>query len=221
MTLDERRPQRRRGARLEKDLLEAAWAELTEHGYAELTFEGVARRADTSRSVVYRRWSTRRDLVLAALRHRTDEPPQPAPDTGSLRGDLVEILRGMTRRVDVMVLLGVQMGEFSRETGISPYALREHWLGGGGAAVAEVVRRATDRGEVDAARVTPRTVRLAADLLRLEVTTTMRSPSEATLASIVDEVVVPVLTGRAPRAAERKRGPEPEQTGEPRPAAPR
>lgn len=190
-------PRRRRGARLEQALLDAAWAELSERGYAELTFDGVASRAGTSRSVVYRRWPTRRELVLAALRHRTEGDALPAPDTGTLRGDLLRILQGMTRRVDVMVLLGVQMGEFYRETGIAPYALREHWLGGGGAAVAEAVRRAADRGDVDAARVTPRTVRLAADLLRLEVTTTLRPPSDKVLAAIVDEVVIPLLTGES------------------------
>ncbi|CAL8969440.1 putative HTH-type transcriptional regulator [Cellulomonas sp. T2.31MG-18] len=166
-----------------------------ERGYADLTFDAVATRAGTSRSVVYRRWSTRRDLALAALRHRTAGDAAPAPDTGSLRGDLLEILHAMTRRTDVMVLLGVQMGEFYRETGIAPYALREHWLGGGGAAVVEVVRRAERRGEVDPSRVTPRTLRLAADLLRQEVTTTLRAPSGLAVASIVDEVVVPLLTG--------------------------
>lgn len=186
---------RRRGVQLDAALLEAAWGELVERGYADLTFDAVATRAGTSRSVVYRRWSARRELALAALRHRTAGDPAPAPDTGSLRGDLLEILHAMTRRTDVMVLLGVQMGEFYRETGIAPYALREHWLGGGGAAVVEVVRRAERRGEVDPSRVTPRTLRLAADLLRQEVTTTLRAPSAQAVTSIVDEVVVPLLTG--------------------------
>lgn len=186
---------RRRGAQLEAALLEAAWAELVERGYADLTFDAVATRAGTSRSVVYRRWRTRRDLALAALRHRTAAERAPVPDTGSLRGDLLEILDAMSARTDVMVLLGVQLGEFYRETGIAPYALREHWLGGAGAAVVEAVHRAERRGEVDPSRVTPRTLRLAADLLRQEVTTTLRAPSAQAVTSIVDEVVVPLLTG--------------------------
>ncbi|WP_263731270.1 TetR/AcrR family transcriptional regulator [Cellulomonas sp. SG140] len=195
MDLDGVPRRRRRGAQLDAALLEAAWAELVERGYADLTFEAVATRAGTSRSVVYRRWATRRDLALAALRHRTAGDAGPVPDTGSLRGDLLEILQAMTGRSDVMVLLGVQMGEFYRETGIAPYALREHWLGGGGAAVVEVVRRAERRGEVDPSRVTSRTLRLAADLLRQEVTTTLRAPSAQAVRAIVDEVVVPLLTG--------------------------
>ena len=45
---------RRRGTALEAALLEAAWDELSEVGYAALTMEGVAARARTSRAVLYR-----------------------------------------------------------------------------------------------------------------------------------------------------------------------
>jgi AcrR family transcriptional regulator len=41
---------------------------------------------------VYRRWPTKGDLVRAALLRVAEEETQ-APDTGSLRGDLVEMLR--------------------------------------------------------------------------------------------------------------------------------
>src|ERR1700722_20923204 len=60
---------RRRGATLEHALLDAAWEELQESGYAKLTMERVAERAGTSRAVIYRRWRNRSELVIAALRH--------------------------------------------------------------------------------------------------------------------------------------------------------
>ena len=50
---------RRRGATLERALLDAAWEELQESGYARLTMERVADRAGTSRAVIYRRWRNR------------------------------------------------------------------------------------------------------------------------------------------------------------------
>jgi len=59
---------RRRGAKLEAALLQAAWDELTAVGYAALTMEGVAARARTGRAVLYRRWPSRSELVLAASR---------------------------------------------------------------------------------------------------------------------------------------------------------
>jgi AcrR family transcriptional regulator len=46
---------RRRGRHLEDALLDAAWAELTERGYAGFTLESVAKRAGTSTPVIYRR----------------------------------------------------------------------------------------------------------------------------------------------------------------------
>src|SRR5580658_8726409 len=62
---------RRRGAALEHALLDAAWAELQDVGYAALTIEAVADRAGTSRAVLYRRWRNRPELVIAAMcRHR-------------------------------------------------------------------------------------------------------------------------------------------------------
>lgn len=68
-------PQRRRGAALESALLEAAWAELEEHGYGRFTMEGVARRAETSRPVLSRRWTGRAELAVAAIgRHFSLNP---------------------------------------------------------------------------------------------------------------------------------------------------
>ena len=57
---------RRHGEELQAALLEAAWEELVETGYAKLTMESVARRAHTGIAVLYRRWANKDQLVLAA-----------------------------------------------------------------------------------------------------------------------------------------------------------
>ena len=75
----------RRGAALETALLDAAWAELQEVGYARLTMEGVADRASTSRAVIYRRLPSRHELGTAALGHQQPSGRGRIPDTGSLR----------------------------------------------------------------------------------------------------------------------------------------
>jgi len=59
---------RRRGALLERALLQAAWDELASVGYARLSMDGVAARAHTSKTVLYRRWPNRAALVVAAMR---------------------------------------------------------------------------------------------------------------------------------------------------------
>jgi AcrR family transcriptional regulator len=47
--------ERRRGKALEDAVLDAAWSELLDAGYARFTMETVAARAHTSRPVLYRR----------------------------------------------------------------------------------------------------------------------------------------------------------------------
>ena len=95
MALEDPAPKatRRRGAELENAILEAVWDQLSEQGYAGLTYEAVAARARTSRAVLYRRWPTRETLVRAAVRHLGARTPRISPDTGSLREDVLAILR--------------------------------------------------------------------------------------------------------------------------------
>jgi len=76
-----------RPARAEARILEATLAELASAGFAGVTVEGVAARACVGRATIYRHWSSRADLVIAAVRsiHVDVEPP----DTGTIRGDLL------------------------------------------------------------------------------------------------------------------------------------
>src|SRR5919109_1255790 len=85
--------ERRRGAALEKALLDAAWEELSVQGYARFTMDAVVRRAGTSPSVLYLRWSDRDELAQATIAHRLRELILGIPDTGSLREDVLTLMR--------------------------------------------------------------------------------------------------------------------------------
>jgi AcrR family transcriptional regulator len=83
---------RRRGAVLERAILDAALEQLSTVGWNGLTMEGVAAGAQTGKAAVYRRWPSKEDLVADALQAglpRFDE----APDLGSVREDLLELCR--------------------------------------------------------------------------------------------------------------------------------
>jgi AcrR family transcriptional regulator len=82
---DQTGPTRRRGAALEATLLDSAWTELVSVGYMNLTMEGVAARARTSRQVLYRRWPNRAQLILAAMRRVLGAAIDDVADTGNLR----------------------------------------------------------------------------------------------------------------------------------------
>lgn len=89
---------RRRGAELDQAIYDAVFDELAGHGYTGITFEGVARRAATSKPVLYRRWSTKLQMVVAALTSISEEEIV-AVDAGSLRGDLVATLSAVLTRL--------------------------------------------------------------------------------------------------------------------------
>jgi AcrR family transcriptional regulator len=89
---------RRRGSALDDALLDAAWSELREVGYAGLTMEVVAQRAGTSRPVLARRWPNRPQLVIAALRRHRPVLSGEVPDTGDLRDDVLALLRRVSTR---------------------------------------------------------------------------------------------------------------------------
>ncbi|MEV8535445.1 TetR/AcrR family transcriptional regulator [Streptomyces sp. NPDC051211] len=87
-------PARRRGAELEQAIVDAAIEQLCEVGWNALTMEGVAGGAHTGKAAVYRRWSSKAELVADAL--RASLPPLSGiPDTGSIRGDLGLLVRSM------------------------------------------------------------------------------------------------------------------------------
>ena len=86
------RPGRPRDARNDAAILEATTAILFEKGYAGLTIDGVAAAAGVSRPTIYRRWSSKPELVIAALGDRTGLDV-PVPHTGSIRRDLLAVQR--------------------------------------------------------------------------------------------------------------------------------
>ena len=82
---------RPRDPQIDAAILGATLAALAEVGYAGLTLEDVARRAGTTKPALYRRWSSRQRLVLAALARRLGEVR--VPDTGCTLCDLDECLK--------------------------------------------------------------------------------------------------------------------------------
>ncbi|MFE9445230.1 TetR/AcrR family transcriptional regulator [Streptomyces sp. NPDC006602] len=83
---------RRRGAVLERAILDAALDQLSTVGWKGLTMEGVAASAQTGKAAVYRRWPSKEDLVADALKAGLPSFEE-APDLGSVREDLLTLCR--------------------------------------------------------------------------------------------------------------------------------
>lgn len=72
-------------------VLDATVSVLHDRGIDALTIAAIAERAGVHETTVYRRWGTKTNLVLDAVLSTT-ELQIPAPDTKSLRGDLLALL---------------------------------------------------------------------------------------------------------------------------------
>lgn len=183
---------RRRGALLEEAILEAARAELVERGYVGLTMEGVAARAQTSKPVVYRRWPSRAKLAAAAILRGVPDI-EGAPDTGALRTDLIEELRLIARRYDDLpqgALFGVLADSMSEPDVFR--RLQEQVTGQLQEVTGLILRRAAERGEIRAGRLSPRVVRAPQDLLRSELFLRGAPPPDEFIVETVDEVLLPL-----------------------------
>lgn len=88
-------PGRRLDPRISEAVLNATIELLGEVGYSRLTIEAVARRAGVHKPAVYRRFPTKNDLVVASVRNLVHEVHEPC--TGSVRGDLAELLFDASR----------------------------------------------------------------------------------------------------------------------------
>ncbi|GAB3130297.1 TetR/AcrR family transcriptional regulator [Microbispora hainanensis] len=185
---------RRRGAELEEALLQATLDELLERGYAQLTIDRVAQRAGTNKSVIYRRWPHRAALAFAAYRHFVARPTA-LPDTGDLRTDVLELLRGAANRMESAVggeILRGMMSEMHAHPELFKHIREE--LAQEPGAMMTILGRAVARGEARPASLRPRVATVPVVLLRQEFLMNPEAGiSEEILTEIVDQVFLPMV----------------------------
>lgn len=180
---------RRRGAVLEEAILDAAWAELGNVGYSDFTFEAVARRAGTSRPVLYRRWPSRASLATTAIARHVQQNPLVVPDLGNVRDELCLLLRKFADRApprQLRLLFEMSEDMVAEQMNFMDDRFRESTLD-------RVIERAVLRGEIDARRLTPRVLRIPLSLVLHDVIVTGRQISDDAIAEIVDQVFLPLV----------------------------
>ncbi|AQZ62083.1 transcriptional regulator, TetR family [[Actinomadura] parvosata subsp. kistnae] len=192
---------RRRGQELEQAILKAAQDELLESGYAGLTMERVAKRAGTNKNALYRRWPHRAALGVAAYAELAATRTV-IPDTGSLRGDVLALLRAANDHWSSP--LGEILRGLLSAAGDDPELLSVlHARVSGGDSGAGMWQAVLRRAGIE---VTPRVATVAMGLLRNEFVTrgTPHVPDDV-LVEIVDEVYLPLVTGHLSSGAGRGR----------------
>ena len=205
-------PQRRRGAALEQALLDAAWEELKDVGYYNLTFDSVAARAGTSKAVLYRRWANRLELTQAAMRAHRPLISGITPDTGALRGDVIALLEGMMMGMNDLqpdIVWGMLMDAInddahrtyirealtndSRRTFLQRRVRETNVV-----AMTAVLKQAEARGEVTVDVIPLRVITLPFDLARHELLLTGRPMTHEAIIETVDDIILPLVTRYKP-----------------------
>lgn len=186
-------PHQRRGEVLEDAILRAAWDVLKTRGYANTTMEAIAAKAQTSKTALYRRWHSRAELIITAIRRFAPMLSGESPDTGSLRGDVLALLRRVTVRTAAIgrdTLFGLIVEAYSY-TDSEAFQLGRQ---AGRDAMMAILGHAARRGEICLEKVTDRMASLPVDLLRSELMLTTNWPIlDSTLDQIVDTIFLPFV----------------------------
>src|ERR1700760_1753625 len=184
---------RRRGKELEDALYDATLAELAAVGYGGLTMEGIAAQARTGKAALYRRWSSKHDLVQAALTFALPPLPEPRAD----RSARENLLAALTAHCDVVAGKTAFPGLESMQQLLHEPELRAIFadavVGPRLRITESILQVAADRGEIDAATITPYTARVGTALVNQQMLLTGAPPNKRQLAQIVD-TVLPHLT---------------------------
>jgi AcrR family transcriptional regulator len=146
-----KRPGRKRDHSLDAAILDATLDVLAEGGAQGMTMDQVATRAGAGKATMYRRWSSKTELVIDAVARmkRQQVDLEHLPDTGTLRGDLLALHKPRSpeeneRMLKIMAALVSLLGQDRAIADAAGAAMVEPWI----EAQTVLMQRAVDRGEI-------------------------------------------------------------------------
>jgi AcrR family transcriptional regulator len=190
---------RRRGIAVEKAISDAVIAELAEVGFGRLSFEGVAERAGTGKSPLYRRWPDTTSLVIDTLEKLGPDPAR-YRRTGVLRDDLIGLTVHMIKaqkgvRGDAYRSL---LGEAHRQPELLA-RFKSEVFDPRFEALTDLLRDAARRGEIAPERLTPVVLEVLHALIIKRTLLGTHDPTKKDVTEMVDEVLLPLLGYEAAR----------------------
>jgi AcrR family transcriptional regulator len=185
---------RKRDHSRDPEILDAALEVLAETGYDGMTIDMVATRAKAGKATLYRRWASKGELVIDAVACMKQIDPEAIPDTGTLRGDLVAMIKphALHDADKKLRIMGALTSMLARDPELADAAY---------AAIVEpraavnrmLLQRAIDRGEI-AADTDIEMMSLISQSMATYRTIMLRKPVDRDfLISIIDGVLMPAL----------------------------
>jgi AcrR family transcriptional regulator len=167
-------------------VLRAAFDILQSAGIAGLTIAAVAHASGVHETTIYRRWKTPAALALdATMQFATNAVG--APDTGSLRGDLIALGHNIAGAMASPA--GQALLEICRLTDPDVAKARGSFFGQRFAKALEIFERAALRGEADLTRDGEVLIELLVAPLYLRALVTNQPLADWPMESIVDRVL--------------------------------
>lgn len=177
----------------EGELLAVTLRLLQQHGYDGLTVDDVAAEARASKATMYRRWPTKADLVFAAVLEGIGQQAA-TPDTGTLRGDLLEIGHTVSKQArQHAATMRAVLDEATRDAALGT-VVQQRFFGERKKEITAVLHRAVDRGEIAASAINHDLWDLLPGYLVYRAVMQNRPPTRRTVTALVDDVILPSLT---------------------------
>jgi AcrR family transcriptional regulator len=180
----------------EDEILDATVAVVAELGYDRLTMDAVATAAKASKATLYRRWTSKAELVVDAISRAKGCPLPEDVDTGSLRGDLISMscgAGGFTDELPMSVIAGL-LTALHRDSELQK-AFRERFMAPRLHLTQNVYARAVERGEIGPdidiellAVTLPAVIVHHAYILGIE-------PTDDLILRVIDHVILPAARG--------------------------
>lgn len=187
---------RKRDHTRDPEILQAALDVLAEEGYEGMTIDMVAARARAGKATLYRRWASKGELIIDAVAcmKKGDLEFSQLPNTGTLRGDLVAMIKPHSmedgeRKLKVMAGLSSmlsrtpELAEAANAAIVEPRAAANRFL----------MRRAMNRGEIAADSDIETLALIAPSMTAYRVLVLHKTVDREFLISLIDGVLMPAL----------------------------
>ena len=188
--------QRKRGDDLVSAIHQAVFQELVANGIQGFSFESVAHRAGTGKASIYRRWSTRDELIVDSIRAHTQHIAQSAPPQfESLREELIYMFTSVAGQLnsEFGVVVREIVSEIHRHEGFAEL-VRDYIVKDRDERISTAINRAVMRGEIEAATLTQAQIELGPALITQRFFIYGSAPDAKFIENIVDDILLPAIT---------------------------
>jgi AcrR family transcriptional regulator len=188
------RPTGARAEAREQAILDAALALLMEVGYDRLSMDALAERAHAGKATIYRHWSGKAEVVVAAVAQLKCEAMAPFPSTGSLRTDLLGAIlqiAGSIADSDAAIIAGVTSA--MRTDPELAELVRTQILDSKRGEFDGIVGRAVRTGELPEGSAADALDEVVPAILIYRLVVQGQPIDEAFAAHVVDDIVLPLL----------------------------